>query len=781
MLKSFIKMAWRSLLKNKVSSFVNIVGLAVGLTCSIIIMLQVVDEFNYDAFHANLKSTYYVMKNQKQSGDISTGRSTAGPLAISLRSEMPEVKYAARVVYAGDQLVGAGDKSLFVPVMYTEPDFFDMMTFPALEGNPLEALKNASTVVITERTAKKLFGNVNSIGKTILVGGIHIFKVSAVLQNAPSNSTIQFDLVLPFSVFESENSWLKKWDDNRIETWVQLKTGTNIALLNEKMTKMLQTRSDDKSVSLFAYPFSKLRLYGSFDNGKPNGGKIYMVWLLAMLGLLILGIACINFMNISTARSELRAKEVGVRKVLGAERKQLIFQFLSEALLTSFIALLLGVLISMFVLPVFNQYAEKDIHINFLDWKIWTLILGIGLLTGLVSGSYPAFFLSNFKPVRVLKGVLSRGQGGARFRRVLVTIQFFISVFFIIGTLVIFAQMKYVRNRPIGYDQENLVDIDAKGSLQGKFELFKQEMSKIPGIKNVSAGSDNLIQYGAGITGMDWPGKVPGQEVSILVSNVQYDWVKTVGLQLMEGREFSPLYGSDTLSCLVNQATIKKLGLKEPVIGQVLGGKIIIGVYHDFVFNNPSGIIAPIVVYLNTGPLEHFFVRILNNSHWRQTLDQIEHATKMLNPGYPFDFSFTKKNYQKRFEETASEGFLSSLFGGMGIFISCLGLFGLSAFLAERRSKEMSIRKVFGASSAGIWFLLSRDFLKPVFVALLLAIPLSQWFYQSRLSNMAYHTDMSWWMFVLAGLLAVIIALLTVSYQGIRAALENPVTKLRNE
>jgi putative ABC transport system permease protein len=781
MLKSYFKMAWRSLQKNKVSSFVNIAGLAISLATAVIIMLVVVDEFSYDGFHAHLQDIYYIMKNQKQSGGINTGTSTAGPLAAALRSEMPELKYAARVSYAGDQLVRAGDKSMFQAVMYTEPDFFNMMSFPATEGSPSEALRDPGSVLITGRTAKNLFGNEDPIGKTLVFDNRLALKVGAVLCDVPSNSSIQFDVILPFEILERENTWLTKWDDNRIGTWVQLGVNTNIRVLDAKMTKLLQARSSDPTVSLFAYPFASLRLHGSFDNGKPTGGRISMVKLLTILGLFILAIACINFMNIATARSEYRGREVGVRKVLGATRNQLIFQFLSEALLTAFLALALGLVISHVALPAFNQYAEKNIHFGFWDWRVWALLAGMGLFTGLLAGSYPALFLSSFKPVRVLKGVLSREKGRARFRRALVTIQFFISIFFIVGTIVIYVQINHVRNRPIGYDQENLIDIDAKGELAGKFEVFKQELAKIPGVSEVSAGSDNLLQFGGVISGMDWPGKKPGEDVSILVSNVQYNWIKTAGLQLVEGRDFNLSFRTDSSACLVNETTVQRLGLKEPITGQLLGGKTIIGVFHNFVFNNPSGIIAPMAIYLKTGSLSNIFVRIQNNGQWRQTLSQIKNAAKKINPYYPFEFSFIKEGYQVRFEEFAAWGFLATLFGGMAIFISCLGLFGLSAFLAEKRSKEMSIRKVFGAGAGSIWLLLSKDFLKPVFIAFILVVPLASWLMQSMLSKITYHTQVSWWMFVLTGLLAIIIALLTVSYQGIRAALENPVTKLRNE
>ena len=781
MFKNYLKLAWRSLLKNKVSSFINIAGLAVGLATGIIIMLVVADEFSYDRFHTNLREIYYVMKNQKQNGGIHTGRSTAGPLAPALRHEMPEVKYAARVADAGDQLVRVGNKSIYESAMYTEPEFFNMMSFPAIEGNPVAALQDGSSAVITRRAAKRLFGNENPIGKTFVYDNSHVLKVAAVLQDVPANSSIQFDIAIPFRIFEGENPWLSKWDDNRIQTWAQLVPSANISALNKKLTRLLQTKSDDASVSLFVYPFKDMRLYGNFNNGKPDGGKIYMVGLLAILGLFILGIACINFMNLATARSEFRGREVGVRKVLGAARKQLILQFLSEALVTSFLALLLAILISQLVLPVFNQYTEKNIRLNLEDWRIWTSLLGIGLFTGLLAGSYPAFFLSNFKTVRVLKGVMSRGKGGGGFRRLLVTIQFFVSIFFIVGIIVFYVQTNYVKNRPLGYDQENLIDISASGDLAGKFDIFKNELAKISGVKNLSAGSDNLLQYGSGESRKDWTENLSGHEIGLLVTDVQYNWIKTAGLKLMEGRDFSPEFGTDTSACLINQATIENLGLKEPVIGTKLGGKIIIGVFQNFVFNNPSGIIAPMVVSLNTHRLSHFFVRIQNDGRWRKTLVQIQQAAKKINPDYPFEFYFTKENYQKRFEELASYGFLASLFGGMAIFISCLGLFGLSAFLAERRSKEMSIRKVFGASIKNVWLSLSGDFLKPVLIAFLFVIPIATWSMRTMLSNITYHINLSWWMFAIAGLSALLIALLTVSYQGLRTALENPAVKLRSE
>lgn len=780
MLKSYFTIAWRSLLKNKTSSVINIVGLAVGLATSVIILLVVVNEMSYDKFHVNLEENYLLMKNQKQLDGVSTGDATAGPMAAAFRSEMPETRYAARVTYFDNQLLEIGDKTIYESGIYAEPDLFKIMTFPAVQGNPVNALHDDNAVVITQQTAKRLFGNEEAMGKVVFTGK-KSFKVGAIVRDVPANSTIKFDMVFSFNYFARQNSWLNKWDDNRIQTWVQLKRNVNVALLDKKLTQLLQVRSDDKSVSLFLYPLSKLRLYGSFNNGTPNGGRIDMVVLLIVLATFVILIACINFMNIATARSEHRSREVGVRKVLGATRKLIIFQFLSEAMLVTFLALLLAVVVAYLALPVFNQFTDHHLIINFSDWGIWSLLVAIGIFTGLVAGSYPAFFLSRFPIIKVLKGTFVAGKSGGGLRKVLVTVQFVISIFLMIATIVIYKQINHVGNRPLGYDQENLVDIIANGDLSGKFQILKNELAEIPGVMGTTAGSDNILQFGASETGMDYPGKNPGQEISVIVSEVQYDWAKTLGLKFLEGRDFSPGFATDTAGCIINESAVQKMGLKEPFVGQKIGGRKVIGVFQNFVYNNPSGIIAPMVISLQTGNLPHFFVRIKNDDHWRNTVAQIQKAVKKINHNYPFDYSFTKADYQKRFEEWSSVGLVATVFGGMAILIACLGLFGLSSFLAEKRGKEISIRKVFGANGPHIWLLLSKDFLKPVFVALAIVIPISVWLAQAFLSGISYHAELSWWMFAIAAALAFVIALLTVSFQGIRAALANPVKSLRNE
>jgi len=774
-------MAWRSLLKNKVSSLVNIGGLAMGLATSILILMVVLDEFSYDRFHKNLPDIYLLMKNQKQSGDISSGSATAGPMADALRNEMPEVKWAARVGYSQPLQIRIGDKTVYESGLYIEPDLFHIMSFPAIKGDPVLALGKNNSLVITERTAKKWFGSENPIGKIVLIDNLRNISIGAVLQDLPPNSTMQFDMAIPFSIYESANSWLNKWDDNRIQTWIQLKPHADSSVLNGKLTKLLQRKSDDNTVSLFVYPLSKKRLYGGFRNGQPSGGKITVLMMVAIIGLFILLVACINFMNMATASAENRAREVGVRKVLGASRKKIIFQFLSEALLITFISLIIGTILGILVLPLFNRLIHANVRFDFGNWRIWTALIGTGLFTGLVAGIYPAFFLSRFKTAKVLKGIKTAGKSSGILRKTLVTIQFMISIFFIVGTIVVYAEINHIKNRPIGYDQENLIDVHANGPMASKFDLFKNELSKLPGVKSLSAGSENLLEYGGAVTGMDWTGKTAGDEISIIVSDVQYNWIHTSGLTLLEGRDFSPLYGADTSSCLVNETTVEKLKLKKQVSGSKLGGKEIIGVFKNFVFNNPSGIIAPMAVYLNTHELRHFLVRIQNDGHWRETLAQIEQISKKINPDFAFEFNFLRETYQQRFEEFNDDSFMINLFGSIAIFISCLGLFGLSAFVAAKRSREMSIRKVFGASVTSVGLLLSKDFLKPVFIAFLIVTPLAVWSLHTWLADIPYHIELSWWMFALAGFLSMLIALLTVSYQGIRTALENPVDNLRNE
>jgi len=782
MLKNYFLLAWRNLLKHKSSAAINIGGLALGLTTSMLVLLFLINELSFDGFHHHIDDLYRLLKNQRQADGISTGESSAGPMAAALRTQFPEVVNSTRE--AGEWTTARlGDKNIPLLGIYVDTGFFTMMTFPALEGNPTTALHDDQSVILTESTAKKLFGDTPAMGATFVINDTVPVKVSAVIKDVPANSSLQFEYIRPFAPFEKNNSWLKKWDDNRIATWLQLKPHADLAAFGRKATALLQTRSNDTTVSTFAFPMGRLRLHSGFENGKQKGGKIYIVSLIAILGFFVLVIACINFMNIATARSEVRAREVGVRKVMGASRRQVMMQFFCEALTITFLALVLGIFASQALLPVFNRYLNLNLRFNGFDWHIWAGATGIGLLTGLIAGSYPALFLSRFRPAKVLKGSITIGRKRTLLRRALVTTQFWVAILLIISTIVVWQEIHYVENRPLGYDQQNLIDVHASSDLGSKFDLFANQVGNLPGVKNISAGSDNLTNFGAGITGMDWPGKIPGHEISILITSVGYNWIKTTGMTLAEGRDFSPAFGTDTSACLVTEATVQKLGLQKPVLGQKLGGSTIIGVVKNFVFNNPSGIIAPMAIYLYKGAPGngHFFVRIANDDRWRQTIASIGDVVKKLDPKHGFDYNFTTEDYQQRFEEMTVYGTCATIFGGMAIFISCLGLFGLATFVAERRSKEMSIRKVFGASIRQVLLLLSADFLRPVLIAFLLAVPVAAWALHLWLDNIAWHVSLSWTVFAMGGVIALGIALATVGLQGTKTANENPAKKLRNE
>jgi ABC-type antimicrobial peptide transport system permease subunit len=779
MLRSYFKMSWRTLLKNKVSSLINISGLTLGLTTSILILLVVLNEFKYDQFHNNLPDIHLLMKNLKTNEGISTGWSTAGPMAEALRTEFPEVKYAARVAPFDEQQIVVNNKISYESGIYADPDLFKIMTFPSLTGDVISVLESNSAIAITKDMAKKLFADENPIGKTIVFNRHHSLTVGAVIENIPDHSTLKFGMVIPFALFENENDWLKKWDDNRIMTWMQLQPSADVPSFNHKITELLQTRSNDKMVSQFAYPLERLYLYGSFSNGHPDGGRITAVRMLIGFGVFMLLVACINFMNMATAQSEHRAREVGVRKVLGASRRWIVYQFLNESFMMTFLSLFTALALTTLIIPSFNTLTHSNIHFDLTSLPIWLWTLGIGVVTALLAGSYPSLFLSRFVPTRVLKGRMVSGKGGG-LRRTLVTFQFVISVFFLIGTIIMYAQFEHVRNRPIGYEQANLIDIPLDSALSAKFAYLKTEALKIPNVRSATGVSGNILYSGGAVTGMDWPGKRPGEELSIVVADVEYDWSKTIGVSMVQGRDFDPAYAGDLSRCILNETAVAQMGLQNPV-GAVVGGHEVIGVFRNYVFNNPFGKIAPMALYLNPSRVNHLYLRVQNDPLWRQTVDRIEKIAKSVSPEFPFHFSFTKDEYQHRFNEISDTSLMISIFGGMTIFISCLGLFGLSGFVAETRSKEMSIRKVFGASMLRVFVSLSQDFLRPVLIALLMVIPASFFIAQWALSNVSYAVPLSWWMFASGGAMILVISVTIVLYHGWKTAQESPAVRLKNE
>ena len=781
MLTNYFIVAWRNLVRNKLSSFVNIASLAIGLAMTILLFLWIDNTLSYNRFNVHYREIYQLMKTQRGNGQVSTGSSVPGLLADAIRTSIPDAKYIARGAF-GTALLNYNDKSLDQRSLYTDPDFFRIMTYPALQGDPVRALTDPSSVVLTETAARKLFGGEPAMGKTISLDHTYQLKVAAVISDPPTTNTYRFEIVLPFKLFEKDNDWLNKWDDNRILTWVLLPSGTPVTKVNDQLTRLIRAKANDPQIELFAYPLRDVWLRSGFQNGHPSGGRINIIYMMSLAGLLILLLACVNFMNLATARSIHRSREVGVRKTLGALRGQLIGQFLGEAFLLTFLAMLLGILLARVLFPLFNTWLfGGTLTFDLSGAKAWGVLMALGLFTALIAGSYPAFFLSRFRPVLVLKGIFSQAGKGGLFRKGLVVFQFTITIFLLVTIVIVIQQMKYGEERPIGYEQENLVDVTVRGPLQDKTGLAGELLRKIPGVTAVAGGAENLVRFNAGNNSINWPGKRADQDFYVIVSTVGYDWVKTTGLAMAQGREFDPSYSTDSNAVLINEAAVRKMGLKEPVIGTRLDNRPVVGVIRDFVFNDAFSDPLPLMLNFGNKGLGHLFLRIRNDEHWQETMDQVRKTIRTLNPGYPFEFHFTTEEYQYQFNGIRSTVRALNWLGAFAILISCLGLFGLSAFMAEQRTKEIGIRKILGAGTPRIWYGLSRDFLKPVVIAFPLGASLAGLVMHAMLQNLDYRISLSWWMFALAGALAVLIALGTVTWQAIQAAMASPVSALRAE
>jgi putative ABC transport system permease protein len=782
MIKSYWLMAWRTLLRNKVAAIINIGGLMVGLTIGIVICLFVLEWTGLDKFQANFNTIHLLELNEKIGSNVVTGNATPAPLGPILKAGLPSLKYVVRQSGQNRSLLQAGDKIVFQQSIYAEPDFFNMMTFPAVAGDPVAALRDNSSVVLTQRTARSLFGtSTNPIGQTILLDRTHPLKVGAIVQDPPYGSTVEFDLVLPFSLFEADNPGIDNWQSHSVLTWVQLRPGSELKSVDRQMSVLLEKNSSVRNLGVFAWPMGKLELYTNFVDGKPAGGKIYLVYLIELIAALILLIACINFMNLSTAMAEHRAREVGLRKVLGASRRVIMGQFLGEAIFFAMVALALSAFLAYLVNPWLISSSKLHLSRQYGNWAFWLVIIVLGLVTGFLAGSYPAVYLSRFQPAKVLKRLITLGRGGLVFRKGLVTFQFVLSIFLIIAVIAIIKEVAYVHDRPVGYDQSGLLDIRAEGDLPGKYDLFKTKAGQLRNVRAITAANANTIGIWENFHDLDWPGKIPGQDFLVRGIRVQYDWIKTTGVKLITGRDFDPSFGADSSACLLNQTAVRQMNLKEPVLGTRVGGKTVIGIVQDFVFNSPALAIKPLFVQLDKGNFSHILVRLDTQGDRQTQITAIGKIVKALNPSYPYSYTFTDDDYQQMFVNDEGVVHLMNVFGGMAILISCLGLYGLAAFLVEKRTREICVRRVLGSGTRRIWLSLAREFLKPVVLGFVIAAPLAGLALEKALSISQYHTGLSWWMFAVAGATVLILALITVSGHGLKAVRLNPAQALRME
>lgn len=789
MLKNYLLVALRNLKRNKTFSFINILGLALGMVCSVLIMLWVLDERSVDNFHDKGARLYSVHERQYYDNKKTAGNYTPGLLPEELIKVIPEIEMATGYAWADNTTFEAGEKILKVRGNHASPDFFKMFSFPLIEGNAKTALSSPLGIAISRKMATDFFGSPKAaMGKTMRYDNRKDFTVSAVFENLPANSIFRFNYLFNWEAFLTDNDWAKDWGNNGPSTFILLRADANPALVEKKLTHFLKKYNTEITeafrIELGMQRFDEMYLHSNFKEDKITGGRIEYVRLFSLVAVFILLIACINFMNLTTARSVKRSKEIGVRKVVGAIRPVLIRQFIGEAILIAFFSVLLALVLLFLLLPVFNQLTGKQIVFPFRSVTFWVSLAGLTVVTGILSGSYPALFLSSFRPITVLKGTLKLSNGSAWFRKGLVVFQFALSIILIIGTIVVSQQVQYIQTKNLGYDRENLLFVPLEGDLLSKYKVFKEEALQLPGVKVMSRITQIPVQVDNSTGGIDWEGKDPAARPMFTQLGIGYDFIKTMNLQMVQGRDLSKDFASDSAGYILNETALKKTGYKDPIgkpftFWQKKG--TIIGIVKDFHFASLHAPILPLILHpAETGNWGQAMIRT-EAGKTKETLADLEKLCKELNPKYPFSYQFADEEYQKLYKSEQIVHKLSNYFALLAIIISCLGLLGLAMFTAEQRVKEFGIRKVLGASIRSLFTLLSKDFLVLVLIAFVIAIPLAWWSMHAWLQDFEYRVNISWWAFAIAGIAALLIALCTISFQAIKAALANPVKSLRSE
>jgi putative ABC transport system permease protein len=794
MIKNYIKIAWRNIVKSKVYSALNIVGLSVGMAVALMIGLWVFNEYSYDNFLPDADRLYQVKVNFTSKH---AGKHTQNAVSLPLSDVMkdyPDFEYVAESGWDESHGLVVGDKKLFMKGPAVGVNFFKMFQFPFIKGNPASALKDPYSIVLTESTAKALFAKGDAVGKVIKIDNQHNVKVTGVLKDLPANSSFQLGFILPFSFYDQTQEWVKRartnWGNNSFQIYAMLKPGVTYAQIAPKIKGIIARDGEVMRASqpeVIMQPLKDWHLYTDFQNGIPVGGFIDYVRMFSIIGALVLLIACINFMNLSTARSEKRAREVGVRKAMGSLKRDLIFQFLTESVLMVFLSFILALVISQLSLPYFNSLTGGQISIPYNNVLFWLVMFSYILVTGLLAGSRPAFYLSSFNPVKVLKGSIQVGRAATLPRKILVVGQFSCSIALIICTVVVYQQIQHVKDRPIGYNINSVVMSDMSDDLNENYDALKNDLMQSGIPDNVARATSPLTEVYNHTTVRDWPQKSATDEsINIATVRVSDNYFKTVGMQILKGHDFSSSWQQDTNSVLLNEAAVQRMGLKEPV-GQKIswnGGPDndveIIGVVKNALMESPFTPVEPAL--FSHGRRGNFVIYHLpQNADIHTSIKKIEAIFNKHNPAYPFTYRFVDEAYNQKFNLETLVGKLAGIFAGLAIFISCLGLFGLAAYVAEQRTKEIGIRKVLGASVGRVCMLLSSDFIWLVVISCLIASPIAYYFLHSWLAKYDYRITITPGVFILSGLAAIIITLLTISFQAIKAAIANPVKSLRSE
>ncbi|GAB4046617.1 ABC transporter permease [Spirosoma litoris] len=795
MLRNYLKIALRNLAKNRVYSFINIGGLAVGMAVAMLIGLWIYDELSYDRYFQNYDRIAKVMQTGEFNGEVFHGEYNPAPIGPELRNVYAsDFSHVIMSSWTRDHILAYGDKKLTKTGNYLSADAPDMLTLNMLSGTRA-GLKDQNSILLSESVAKALFGETDPVGKLMKIDNKLDVKVTGVYEDFPYNTEFRdMTFIAPWDLYASSEGWVKRAQDN-VEwgnfSWqvlAQIAPNATFEGVSDKIKNIRLKHSPEVAFikpRVYLQPMSKWHLYSGWDKSGNLEGRIQYVWLFGIIGVFVLFLACINFMNLSTARSEKRAKEVGIRKAVGSVRSQLISQFFSESLLVVTFAFGLSILLVLLILPLFNEIADKKIGILWTNPVFWLTGIGFSLLTGLIAGSYPALYLSSFQAVKVLKGTFRVGRFASIPRQILVVVQFTVSVTLIIGTIIVFRQIQHAKSRPVGYDRSGLITVAMNTpELYQHYNALRDALIQTGAVVDMSTSSSPTTDLGSQNSGFDWVGKDPNFKENFGTIAITHDFGKTVGWQFVQGRDFSRQFTSDSSGMVLNETAVRYMGVKDPVgLEMKWNGKPyrVIGVIKDMIMESPFKPVTQTVYMLNYDWAGVINIKLNPARSTSESLAKIEGVFRKFNPGSPFDYRFTDQQYALKFAAEERIGKLASGFAILAILISCLGLFGLASFVAEQRTKEIGVRKVLGASVFSVWGLLSKDFVLLVIISFGIATPIAYYFLGNWLHKYEYRTELSWWIFAVSGAGALLVTLLTVSYQSIKAALMNPVTSLRSE
>lgn len=796
MIKNYFKIAWRNLVKNKKSSLINIGGLSIGMAVAMLIGLWIWDELNFDKYHKNYDRVAQIFQHQTWNGEVGTGPAIPMPLGEELRTSYgSNFKYLAMASWEGEHILTLGDKHINTGGMYIEKDGPKILSLNMIAGTQ-DGLADLNSILISAATAKSLFGTDNAMGKNIKIDSKLDVTVTGVYEDLPFNTSFrEVNFIAPWDLYITTEEWFKRaatqWGNNSFQLYAEIGDNTsfekvNRNIINAKFDKLPEEEKKYKA-RIFLHPMKDWHLRSSFKGGFNVGGQIQYVKMIALIGVFVLLLACINFMNLSTARSERRAKEVGIRKTVGSHRGQLVAQFLSEAVLVALIAFIFSLLLTQLCLPWFNEVSDKKMSVLWGSPVFWMIGIAFSVITGIIAGSYPALYLSSFNAIKVLKGSFKAGRFSALPRKILVVIQFSVSIALIIGTIIVYQQIQHTKNRPVGYNREGLLMINMQTpEFYGKHDILEHELKKINVITEIAETSSPLNAVWSNTSGFNWEGKDPNLDDDFATIWVSQDYGKTVGMTLVQGRDFSKNFAGDTAAVIINEAALKFMNVKDPVGKQITWNDgttklTIVGVAKDMIMSSPYEPVKQAVYLMNPDNVNWILLKLNPSKSISGSLAGIESVFKKIIPSAPFKYKFIDKAYASKFDDEVRVGKLAGFFTILAIIISCLGLFGLASFVAEQRTKEIGIRKIVGASVFNLWKLLSKDFIFLVSLSCFIAMPLGYYFLNKWLQNYQYKIEISWWVFAAAFAGAIIITLLTVSFQAIKAALANPVKSIRTE